>query len=181
MDLTASTKATTATAAVVMTAGLSAILYGVIRSDLPRALGGACLTTPALVLLALVAIRAWVMNTSEERRLLAASTREAQAERSRYFAAQAALENEQVRLNRDMAADRARAAATLAADRKAMEAYFDEKRAKLVTDAFTIGVQMERAGMLKPKKPATGNLIQFPQQERAAERERSREHGVVGP
>lgn len=181
MDLTAGTKATAATAAVVITAGLSAILYGVIRSDLARALGGACLTTPALVLLALVAIRAWVMNTNEERRQLAASTREAQAERSRYFAAQAALENEQARLNRDMASDRARAAATLAAERKSMEAYFDEKRAKLVTDAFTTGVQMERAGTLKPKKPETGNLIQFPQQERAAERERSREHGVVGP
>jgi len=181
MDVTAGTKTTAGLAALVMTAGLSVILYGVVFNDLARALGGACLTMPALLLIALVAIRTWITSTAEERRVLAASTREAQAEQNRYFALRAALESEQSRLTQSMAADRARAAAALAVERKAMEAYFDEKRAKLVTDAFTTGVQMERAGMLNPKKPVPGNLIPFPQQERAAERERSREHGVVGP
>ncbi|MFC9847741.1 hypothetical protein ACFWFF_01325 [Streptomyces sp. NPDC060223] len=181
MDLTAGTKATAVSAVAVMAGGISVILYGIVRNDLARSLGGACLTMTALTLIAMVAIRRWTTDTGDERRILAASTREAQAERSRYVAAQAALENEQARLNRDMAAERARVAATLVAERRKMEAAFEEKRAQLATEAFTTGVQMERAGMLSPKKSEPGNLIQFPQQERAAERERSREHGVVGP
>ena len=186
MDLTAGSKATAITAAAVMLmlAGMSVILYGVIRSDLARSLGGACITMPALVLLALVAIRAWITDTRDERRVLAAATRETQAERSRYIAAKAALVNEQGRLNRDVASERARLTATLIAEREALAAEFEEKRAQLVCETMTEAWELFRkAERAEHARPSRGDVIQFPTQhgERQPERARSREHGVAGP
>jgi hypothetical protein len=185
MDVTAGTRATAISAAVVLAAGVTIILYGVVRDDLPRALGGACLTMPAMTLIALVAIRRWVTDTSEARRLLAASIREAQAERSRYVAAQAALENEQGRLTRDAAADRARAAAAAIAEREALHQQFEENRAQLVCETFELAFEMARRA---PDEHARAEdkrdvVIQFPtqQQEQAPARARSRGHNVVGP
>lgn len=181
MDLTAGTRTTAVTSAVVLTTGLTAILYGVARGDLTRSLGGACLAMTALTALTLIAIRRWVTDTSQERKTLAAATREAHAERNRYFAAQAALENEQGRLNQDMATARARIAASLITEREAMRREFDEERAKLVCEAMETAVRMMRA-----KKPAArGDVIPFPAQQQdcspVPERERSRGHNVAGP
>jgi hypothetical protein len=185
MDVTAGTRATAVSAAVVMAAGITVILYGVVHDDLARALGGACLTMPALTLIALVAIRKWVTDTSEDRRLLAASIREAQAEKSRYFAAKAALENEQGRLTRDAAIDRRRAAVAAMAEREALHQQFEEKRAQLVCHTFEMAFEMARR---VPDEHARADdkadvVIQFPvqQQEQAPVRERSRGHNVVGP
>lgn len=185
MDVTAGTKATAVSAAVVMAAGITVIFYGVVRHDLERSLGGACLTMPALTLIALVAIRRWVTDTSQDRRLLAASVREAQAKRDQYFAAQAALENEQGRLTRDAAADRARAVAAATAEREALHQQFEEKRAQLVCETFELAFEMARRA---PDEHARADdkadvVIQFPiqQQEQAPARARSRGHNVVGP
>ncbi|MFF7142341.1 hypothetical protein ACFZB5_13970 [Streptomyces nodosus] len=185
MDLTAGTKATAAMSMLVMAVGITAILYGAIRNDLARSVGGACLAIAALTLIALISIQKWITDTSEERRILAAATRQAQDERTRYIAAQAALENERGRLHRDLAAARARIAPTLAAERTKLAAEFEEDRARLISESFETGVLMERAGMLKPGAPAAreSNLIQFPGQEHARlpERERSRGRGGVVP
>ncbi|MFI1728245.1 hypothetical protein ACH40E_03190 [Streptomyces acidicola] len=184
MDLTAGKKATAVSAAVVMVAGLSVILYGVIYNDLARSLGGACLTMTALTLIALVAIRKWITDTSEERRVLAAAVRDTQAERTRYIAAQAALENEQGRLARDVAAERAGLAAKLIAEREAMATEFEEKRNQLVSEAMNTGVAMFLSSRREhTKAPVRGDVIQFPNQqgEPEPERVRSRGHGVVGP
>ncbi|MFK0018264.1 hypothetical protein [Streptomyces sp. NPDC090798] len=185
MDVTAGTRATAISAAVVMAAGLTIILYGVVRNDLARSLGGACLTMTSLTLIALVAIKRWVTDTSEDRRLLAASIREAQAEKSRYFAAKAALENEQGRLTRDAAIDRRRAAVAAMAEREALHQQFEEKRAQLVCETFEMAFEMARQ---VPDEHARADdkrdvVIQFPvqQQEQAPARARSRGHNVVGP
>ncbi|MFI1732671.1 hypothetical protein ACH40E_26380 [Streptomyces acidicola] len=92
-------------------------------------------------------------------------------------------EGETTRLNRDMAAERARIAATLLAEREAMTAEFEENRLQVATEAFRTGVQMETAGMLKPDVSAPpANLIEFPGREgHVPGRARSREHGFVGP
>jgi hypothetical protein len=148
-------------------------------------IGGACLVMVGLTLIILVCVRRWIVNTREAERLLAAAQRQAQEERTQYIAAKAALENEHGRLNRDMAAERARIRATLVAERAKMRAEFEEERATLASEAFRTGVEMERAGMLKPDRQPAGNLIKFPKQvpqpDPAPARERSREHGVVGP
>jgi hypothetical protein len=181
MRFTGGTKTTTAVGAALLAVGLPTVGYGVLRGDLPTSLGGTCLVATALVLIALALIRAWITNVAAERRELAEARREADAERRKHFAGQAALECEMTRLNRDMAAERARITHMLITERAAARAALEEERLQITTEAFRTGVEMERAGMLKPDAPLPANLIPFPGQGRAPERERSREHGVVGP
>jgi gamma-glutamyltranspeptidase len=181
MDLKTSKRAAAATAAVAMTAGLTAILYGVIHNSPARSLAGVALITTALTVFALIAIKQWVTDTREEQKRFAQATRDAEAERAQYFAAKAALENEQQRHLRDVAADRAHAAATLIAEREKMAAEFEEKRAALVCE--TLAAYHELMHSEKKQQPERSSVIPFPTQqpERAPERGRSREHGVARP
>lgn len=141
----------------------------------------------AVVLLAgvsvtLVVIRRWIVDTTNERRILAAAQRQAEGERSRYFAARAALENEQCRLNRDMNAERQAIAVRLKAERGALQSEFEKGRSALIAETIESTVLMLSSGKPAPgQKP--GNLIPFPsqQQDPAPERERSREHNEVAP
>jgi hypothetical protein len=187
MGLAGGTRATAVSAAVFLLGGIAVILHGIIQGDLTRALSGTCLTLPALTLIALVFVRRWVCDTHDERRALAAAQLEAERQRTRYVAAQAALENEQQRLHRDIAAERARIAAQLKAERANLDAEFEERRATLVSETMEATFLMMRSGKLAPDEPRQGKLIHFPKdfpiQEPAParQRDRSREHGVVGP
>ncbi|MFD5002160.1 hypothetical protein ACFWMV_04560 [Streptomyces mutabilis] len=183
MDLTARSKAAVAIAVGILIAGFAVIIRSASDQNAAGSIGGACLVMVALSLVILVLVRAWVCNTNEERRILAAAQREAQSERTRYLAGQAAQINELGRNRREMAAERARLAATLQAERAAMKAEFENTRAKELSEAFQTGAEMERAGVFKKRQPAErGNLLKFPKrQAEAPEQERSREHGVVGP
>lgn len=186
MEFTASSKTATATAAGILITGFAVILRSVSGDDVAGSIGGACLVMVGLSLVILVFVKHWVVNTSAERRALAVTQQLAQDERTKYVAAQAILEGDQVRLYRDLAAEKASLAAAIVAERKKMRADFEEERATICAEAFQTGAEMERAGMLKPgKQPQRGNLIRFPKQEQqpvqAPQRERSREHGVVGP
>lgn len=181
MSLTGGMRTTTAAGIALLAAGMTVSAHAAFRGDTPRSLGGLCLVVAALTLIALALAHSWVSDTTTERQELAEARRQAESERRRFFAAQAALEGEMTRLNRDMAADRARIAATLLAEREAMQAEFEEDRLQVSTEAFRSGVEMERAGLLKPDATlSAANLIPFPGA-RAPEQERSREHGVVGP
>lgn len=169
-----------------MLGGLPALLYGILHDDTARSIGGACLIMTALILTSLVAIRRWIVDTSEERRALADAQREARDEHHRYIASQAALENEQARLNRDMAIERQRIAAQLIAEREALRDEFEERKAALVAETMEATFLMIKGGKFAPEEePRQNNLIQFPEklptQGPAPSRERSREHGVVGP
>ncbi|MCG0066252.1 hypothetical protein L0F81_23670 [Streptomyces tricolor] len=185
MEFTATSKACSATAAGILISGFAIIIGSVSEDNVAGSIGGACLVMVSLTIIICVLVRHWIVNTDTERRILGAAQREAQAERTKYIAAQAALENEMGRLNRDMAAERARIARRLVAERKAMRAEFDEERAQLAADAFRTGVEMERSGALKRQEQPPGNLIKFrkPGQPAApaSERARSHGHGVVGP
>ncbi|WP_326779658.1 hypothetical protein OG481_01855 [Streptomyces longwoodensis] len=187
MEFTASSKAAMVTAAGMLMAGFAVIICSASGDNVAGSIGGACLVMVALTAVILVMVRHWIINTAEERRILAACQREAQGERARFIAAQAALENEMGRLTQDMAAERAAIRATLIQERRQMSAQFEEERAQLAAKAFQLGAQMERNGDLKKKPaPEQANLIPFPKQERQRaqdqpQHERSREHGVVGP
>lgn len=186
MKLSGRAQVTAGVGTAVLLGGLTVMTYGIYRDDLARSLGGACLATAALTLLALAAIRRWIIDTSEERRILAAAQREAVAERARYQAAQAALENEQGRLYRDLAADRAALNAQVAAEREAMKEEFERARGEISADAMDNMMSWITGGKLRPPERPKDNLIRFPgqnqgQAEPQASRERSREHGVVGP
>jgi hypothetical protein len=177
MDFTTSIRTTVTAAAVVLVTGIAAILYGLIRGDPTHSIAGVGLTTTALTVTALTAIRRWVTNTTAERRQLADATQAARDERDRYFAAKAVLENDQQRLMRAAAADRAHAAATLIVEREKMAAEFEEKRAALVCETLTAYADLMRSHKRKP--PERSSVIPFPTQQ--PERERSRGHNVVGP
>jgi hypothetical protein len=183
MEWTSGTRATAGAGALAMAAGIALTSRGVLLSDLDNAVAGTCLTLVSLTAIALACLRRWIVDTREEQRVLAAAQREAERERSRYFAAQAALENEMGRLNRDMAAERQRIAAQLLQEREAMRIEFEEKRAEVITETVEATVLMFRNGKFAPETAATGQLIRFPRQEPTAapQRERSREHGIVGP
>lgn len=176
-------KTTAAAAALVVAAGLAAILYGLVYDDLPRSIAGLGLTIVGLTVIVLIVIRRWVTDTRAERQLLAAAQREAHNQKSVYVAAQAALENEQGRLNRDMAAERLALSARLKSERDALARDFAEQRATVIAETMEATFHMFRGGKFAPTQTVTGNLIEFPRQhpERQEERARSREHGVVGP
>lgn len=179
MDHTASIETTTA--AVVMATGLAAILYGAGQGDPSHSITGVGLTTTALTLIALTVIRRWVTDTAAERSRLAEAVQAAQDEREKYFALKAVLENDQQRLMRAAAADRAHAAATLITERERMAAEFEEKRAAMICEALNEVADLMRSHKQKPSERSS--VIPFPTQQpdRAQERERSRGHNVVGP
>lgn len=171
-----------------MLAGISVLSHGVATVNAAHAIGGGCLSIIALMAASMVLLRSWIMDTANERRVLAAAQQSAAAERSRYFAAQAALENEMGRLNRDIAEERRRIAAQLLAEREAMQQEFEERRATLISETMEATVLMFRAGKFDPDQSLHGKLIQFPEklqkrvlysQEQSRGRDQ-REHGVAG-
>ncbi|MGW3135964.1 hypothetical protein [Streptomyces sp. NPDC001139] len=165
-----------------MLAGLTAVTHGLLKSNAAHSIGGSCVAFLAFGVIFLINLRGWIVDTSDERRILGSATRAAQDERTRYIAAQAALENEQGRLNRDMATERRRIAAQLIAEREALRAEFEEKRATLITETMEATFRMISSGKLTaPEDTSHGRLIPFPQQHSEPARERSREHGVVSP
>jgi leucyl aminopeptidase (aminopeptidase T) len=171
MNLTGGRQAT-GTATLAAVGGLALTVHG-LMGDKP-------LCSFSGVTLVMVALTA---DTSDERRLLAATQREAQAERSRYLAAKAALVNEQARMSKDIAAERAALTARLKSERDAMQAEFDAALGEVSSDAVNIAMSWVLAGKFAPPQPQQGNLIQFPHQQPQGQpqRERSREHGVVRP
>lgn len=181
MELTNGTKVMASTATTAMAAGLAVVLQGTFRNNLAHAIGGTCITLVALTGIALILIRRWIVDTRAERCLLAAAQREAQAERSRYFAAQAAMEVEQGRLTRDRAIEQRADAARLKVERDAVAAEFENKRADLIAETMRATFQMIRSGKLAPEPQRQSTVIQFPHQLPQRERQRSQEHGAVGP
>jgi hypothetical protein len=187
MSLTAGTRVTVTAAATAMLGGLGIILYGVLRDDLPASIAGLSLTLTALTAIALILLKGWITDTREERRLLATTQCEAQGEKSRYVALQAALEAEQGRLTQDRAAQRRADQQRLKVERDAMERQFEEQRASLAAETMEATFLMIHNGKFAPDEPTHNKVIQFPrdlphqQPQRHPGRERSREHGVVGP
>ncbi|MFI8351226.1 hypothetical protein [Streptomyces sp. NPDC085596] len=178
MNLTNGARNTTAVGATTALGGSILIYHGIDIGSTPHTLGGGFLALAGLSAIALVLIHRWVTNTAEERRALAAAQREAQDRKDRYLAALAALSGEQVRISREMAAERASLVARLKTERDALAAEFEEQRAELVSETMEATVLMFSGGKFAPSRQP-GNLIQFPKQQ--DERARAREHGGVAP
>lgn len=183
MDLTGGTRATAVAAAGLTLLGLTLIVHGIRRDHLPYSLGGVAVTMIALTVVILAVIHRWITDTTTERTILAASQREAQAERARYYGAQAALTNEMGRLTRDMAAEKAGLTARLAVERMTMHKEFEERRATLIAETMEATFRMVLNGKLAPDQPSGGTLIPFPFQpeQQQAQQDRARGHGVVAP
>lgn len=178
MKFTGGTRTTVTISATALMAGLLACLYGIARNAIPHSLAGLGLIVSSSTAIALAVLRAWILDTRDERRNLAAVQRQAEDRKAMYLAAQAGLENEMGRQARDMAAQRAANAASLVKERELLRIAFEAERLQQSQKAFLLGVQMERSGALKPNEPLPANLIPFPNQQ--PEHARARE-GVVRP
>lgn len=171
MDQTAGSRAAAAGAALIPSAGLSTVVYGIVTENLERTVGGAIFTMTALTLIALVLIRRWITNAATERQRHDDAVRAADTERMRYVAAQAALEVERGRYRRDIASEHQRMTATLEAKRAALCERFEEERNKLICDTVESTVELVRDGLLNPTTHQYGQIIGFPSpaHQRAAE------------
>lgn len=167
-------------ASVTMLVGPALVLHGVIRQHPANSLTGVAVTMIALTLIILLVVHGWVTSTGAERARLSADQQAAQEEKARYFAAQAALENEQQRLHRDLAAERVALEERAKVERAATAAEFEERRAALVSETMDATFRMIRNGQFTNDRPR-GKVIEFPQQQAEPARKRPREHGVVGP
>nr|WSZ97322.1 hypothetical protein OH820_18120 [Streptomyces sp. NBC_00857] len=131
----------------------------------------------ALTLVALVSIRRWTTDTHAERVRLADATREAETEKSRYIAGQAAMEVERDRMRRDAASGREQLEIQLATARQALADQLEEDRAKISCDALEAALIM-LPGLLSEGRPEHGTVIGFPAQparhQRAQEPKRDR-------
>lgn len=179
MDLTGGTRATATTAGTILLGGLTLTLYGAIRGNAAHSIGGTCFTIVALTVIALLVIRRWVVDTSAERQRLATAELRTLDEYVSYMALKAALVNEQGRLREDLAAERTKIYKTLAQERAAMQEEFELARSEVSSEAMRILASWYVDGKVRPPERAKSNLIAFPQQE--PQRDRPREHGVVGP
>ncbi|MFJ4624302.1 hypothetical protein [Streptomyces sp. NPDC088812] len=171
------------TAAAMMLGGLGLTIHGVSRDQASHSLAGFVLSMIALAVIILTVLHSWITDTRTERIALAAAQREAQAERTRCIAAQAALENEQGRLYRDLAAERAADRERLEKERAAMHEQFELDRGQLVNEAMATLASWIVDGKVQPPERKT-NLIRFPNQEqqtvRTPQRETPRGHGAAG-
>lgn len=179
MDLTGGTRATATTAGTILLGGLTLTLYGSIRDNVAHSVSGTCFTIVAITVIALLIIRRWVVDTSDERRRLAEAERRAQDEYASYIALKAALEVEQGRLRQDISAEHAALNERLAVERAAMQEEFELARTELSNEAMRIAFSWVKGGKVRPPERARTNLIPFPQQD--PQQERAREHEVVHP
>ncbi|MFJ4681985.1 hypothetical protein [Streptomyces sp. NPDC088789] len=182
MSLSKGERTTMAGGIALLATGTGIGARGAVTSDVPQSLAGTCLVITALTTIVLTLAHHWVTDTRAERQELARSIGEAEAERRRFVALRGALEAESARSVSDLNEQRTKLAAQLFTERETMRKEFEDRRLQVAGDAFRIGAQMERAGMLKSDDPVPSNLIRlFPEQAPQPERERSRGHGVVGP
>jgi hypothetical protein len=185
MVLTSGMRATATTAAAVLLGGLGLTLHGVSDGHHQCSLAGVVLCMVALTVIVLTVIHHWITDTRAECAALASAERAAQTERLRYVAARAALQSEQSRLYRDLAAERAADAERLEVERAAMQEQFELARSQVAAEAMQTLASWVVNGKVRPPEARTGNLIRFPQQQPTPapqpQTERSREHGAARP
>lgn len=177
MRLASGTAIAAVTVATALCGGITLTLTGIAHNQVPHSLGGVGTIMIALTAAVLLVIRRWVTDTRNERSVLAATQRETQAERTRYIAAQAALENERTRMRRDLDAEHVALVERARVEREVLDDEFEERRGELINQTMEATVRMFHNGKFAPDTRRGATLIQFPQ----PQQNRSQEHGVVGP
>lgn len=181
MHHTVSVRSANITAVASLAAGLGIAVYGTLNDDLPRTVAGSCLLTIALLLSALLSIRRWIIDAQSERHALARAIRDADDERTRYVAAQAALEMERQRVLRDAAIEREQGLARVKAAQEAMREKFEEERSQLICESLETAVKLVEGGLLEGRPEAAGHAkviaMPAPTRQREAQREGVRDGG----
>lgn len=184
---TAKARAAATAAGAVMTFSAGIVAYGVVDSSVPAATGGGLIALAAAGMMGLAKARAWAVDTSGERRVLAEAKQRAEDERTKYVALKAAMAEEHQRRIRDLERDRAVGRAEVAALKQALEDRYEDGREQLIIEGMETGVRLYLAGLLKaptaitppaqvlplfPPQPARERAAEHPQEERQPVRRR---------
>ncbi|MFD8866076.1 hypothetical protein ACFV1F_17155 [Streptomyces sp. NPDC059590] len=149
--------------AIGLATGGAAIAAGVIVKQPALAVGGTCLAMVSLTGIVLMSVRSWITDVSAERHQLQLAARDLDAERTKYIASQAALQEERSRMRTDLANEQARTRQQLEQEREAIRQEFDDQRGQLICETFEETVRLIRAGLLDPQEPgAIGTVVPFP-------------------
>jgi hypothetical protein len=166
------TRVTVVTSAVILAAGMLVILASIVRDEPYRAIGGAALTMTSLTLIAMVAIRKWITDTSAERAALRYETQQATNDRMKAIAAQSAMEVERGRIRRDSEHAAKGLATQLAAEREKLFDELEEARNQIIQDATEVALTMflTNGGIPGPRPTRDRSVIRgaFPEPETAA-------------
>ncbi|MBX7464873.1 hypothetical protein [Streptomyces sp. NPDC057910] len=157
MHHTISVRSANITAAASLTAGLTIAVYGTLNDDLPRTVAGTCLLTIALLFSALLAIRRWIIDAQSERDALARAARDHNDEKLRYLAAQATIEMERQRIERDAAMERERGIVHIKAVKAAMEEQFEEQKAQLICQSLETAYDLYVRGLANDQPETAGH------------------------
>ncbi|MFF5670323.1 hypothetical protein ACFY8S_09325 [Streptomyces hygroscopicus] len=158
--------------------GSVTVAVGIALRHPALAIGGTCLAMTALAGIILLSVRTWITDVSAERCQLQLAARDLDTERTRYVAAQAALQEERGRMRADLASIQTQTRQELEREREALRQEFDDRRAELIRETFEEAVRMVRAGLLDTPEPR-GTVVRFPAQGHPAERDRVRGRDVI--
>lgn len=158
--------------------GAVLLTIGVIEDSLPETITGFTLTICASLATCLHIVHRWIVDTAHERDALHEATQRRDHERERYLAGQFTIEAELKRIRLDAVAAARRADEALQAERVALHAAFEEKRAGLISETLEAAVQMiDEGGLLDPPRSAARGrtVLPFPAQPADHERARGRD------
>lgn len=162
------------------TGGILTAITGMLVGQPARAAGGSAVTVTALMMFALPCIRRWILEAGDLRGVALEQISEAQKEKARALAAQAALEVERNRMRRDAAYQTQRSEAAITAEKQRLQSQFDEDRTEIMCKAYEAGVRHTLDGLLDAPAPARGrSVVPFPSP--ASRSERLPERGVSHP
>lgn len=155
--------------------GMAVVIHGIITDNAARSAAGASLSITSLTFFALCQVKRWITSTERERDRHLDAARASDDERTKYIAAQAAMQIERQRMQRDATAERKQLAVRLATEQTAMRARFQEERDTLVCETVVATLQMVREdGLLDNQAPeAHAKIIGlFPEQQQVLQRDR---------
>lgn len=160
--------------------GILTALTGMV-ADLPaRAAGGSAVTVTALTMFALPCIRRWILEAGDMRAMALDQICEAQREKARALAAQAAVEVERDRMRRDAAYEAQRSVAAIAAEKQRLHEQFEADRTEIMLKAYEAGVRHTADGLLDaPERPSGRSVVPFPTA--ASRSEQLHKRGVSHP
>jgi hypothetical protein len=168
-------RALAACTGICLLAGIALVVVGAAARHIPATAGGGGIVLATTVAASMLVIHRWLTDVTAERARLAQATRDADTERTRYIAANAALQQEQQRVRTDLQDHYRRTQLELARHRAALDDEFETRRAELAAKAFELGATMALTGKLTADPGTSADVVHLPtrqpQRQRAATRQ----------
>ncbi|WKD36565.1 hypothetical protein [Streptomyces xanthophaeus] len=160
-----------------MTFSSGIVAYGIVEHSMEASVGGGLAGLAASAMLTLAKVRAWTVDTTEERRQLEEAKRQAHDTHTRYVAAEGALEGEHRRRVRDLEGERAALLRQVEAAKADLDDRYEAQREALIIESMQTGIKLYLAGLLNaPATAPEAKIMPFPGQQQQAARARATGH-----